>query len=160
MQDQSPYNVPLSAMQLSARGAAATALGAADTAVILWPSFTDSSGIFTHASAAGTGSIFTVVRPGIYRVTLFAALAAAGDLDIGLSLNAPAASLTVSPVDFATAGVIGVEGFLSATAADLPLCGCSRTLRLAQGDVLRTLATVGVTLDANNSRLFIDQVAA
>ena len=158
MQDQSPYGVPLSAMQLSARGTAATDLGTADTCVILWPAFTDSAGIFTHASAAGTGSIFTVVRPGIYRVALFAALAAAGDLDIGLSLNAPAASLTVSPVDFATAGVVGVAGFLSATAADLPLLECSRVLRLAQGDVLRTLATVGVTLDANNSRLFVDQI--
>jgi hypothetical protein len=160
MQDQSPYGVPLSAMHLSCRGAAAIALGTVDTAVILWPTFTDAAGVFTHASAVGTGSIFTVVRPGIYRVTLAAALAAAGDLNIGLSLNAPAASLTVTPVDFATAGVIGVAGFISATAADLPLSECSRVLRLAQGDVLRTLATVGVALDVNNSRLFIDQIAA
>lgn len=166
MEQQSPYDVPQSAYHLAARGAAATAVGTTDTAVVLWPSVTDSSGIFEQASAAATGSIFTVVRPGIYRIDFYAALATAEDLNIGLSLNASASNaLTGSPVDFAAAdaglqseGIIAVGGMVAAAAADLPLCHCGRTVRLMQGDTLRFMATAEVTLDADNSRFFVDMV--
>lgn len=168
MQQQSPYRVPPTEVEIALRGAGATAVGSTDTAVILWPTVTDASGAFTHTSAAATGSILTCVRGGVYSIELFAALAAAGDLNVGISLNAAAAgALTGSPIDFVAAdaaagteGVIAVGGMVAAGAADLPLCWCKRSaVRLVPGDTLRFLATAGVTLDANNSRFFMERLS-
>lgn len=166
-QVQDVHKVPISEHLLTARGTAATAMGSTDTAVVLWPAFSDPSGAFVHTSTAATGSIFTVTRPGIWRIDFFAALAGAGDLNIGLSLNAAAAgAITTSPTDFAvvdagagTEGVIGVQGEVANGAGDGPiLCHVGRTIRLVPGDTLRCLATAAVTLDANNTRLFLDRL--
>ena len=166
-QQQSPHKVPPSELQVSVRGTAATAVGGTDTVVVLWPSVSDPAGVFTESSVAATGTVLTVVRPGIYRIDFFAALAAAGDLNIALSLNAAAAgALTTTPTDFlvvdagaGTEGVIALQGEVSNGAGDGPvLCHAGRTIRLVVGDTLRCLVTAGVTLDANNTRLFIDQI--
>jgi hypothetical protein len=167
MQQHSPYHVPPTETEVTLRGAGATAVGSADTAVILWPSVTDATGAFTHTSAATTGSILTCVRPGVYSIELFAALALAGDLNVGLSLNAVGAgALTGSPADFLAAdagagseGIIAVGGMVAAAAADLPLCYCKRIIRIVPGDVLRFMATAAVTLDADNSRFFMERLS-
>jgi hypothetical protein len=104
------------------------------------------------------------VRGGLWCIELFGALAGAGLLNIGLSLNAAGAgALTGAPSDFVTTdagagsmGWIGIGGSLLATAnSDNYL---SRTVRLVPGDVLRFAATVGVTLDADNSRFFLTPI--
>lgn len=143
-------------------------MGSTDTAVVLFTSVTDASGAFTHTSAAATGSVFTCRRPGVYRIDFFAALAGAGNMDIGLSLNAVGAgALTGSPLDFAAVdggagseGIIGCQGEVSNGAGDGPvLCHVGRTIRLVQGDVLRFMATAGVTLDTDNLRFFMERLS-
>jgi len=122
---------------------------------------TDASGAFTLAEAAATGSIFTCVRGGYWVIDMFGALAGAGALDIGISLNAAAAgALTGPPSDFVAVdagagseGIVACAGDLLATAtSDVSV---HRTLRLVPGDVIRFMATAGVTLDADNSRVFM-----
>ena len=167
MQDQSPYNVPLSAQLITVSATAGTATGSTDTIVVIFTTITDPANAFVSSASATLGSAFGCLRPGIWRVDFFAALAAAGDLNIGISLNAArTGAMTTSPTTFAvvdagggTEGIIGLSGFLSATAADLPLLQCSRTLRLAQFDALRFVVTAGVTLDTANLRVFMTKLS-
>jgi hypothetical protein len=167
MQDQSPYQVPLSAQLITVTATAGTAVGSTDTIVVIFTTINDPANAFVSSASATLGSAFGCVNPGIWQIEFFAALAAAGDLNIGISLNAArVGALTTSPTDFVvvdagggTEGIIGLSGFLSATAADLPLLQCSRTLRLAFGDVLRFVVTAGVTLDTDNLRLFMTKLS-
>lgn len=147
-------------------GAGATAMGSTDTAIIRYTAamVTDVAGSFILVEAAASGSIFTCVRGGLWMIELFGALAGAGALDLGISLNAAGAgALTGSPLDFVavdagagTMGYIGVAGDLLATAtSDVQV---SRLVRLVPGDVIRFGATAAVTLDADNSRFFMTPI--
>ena len=148
---------------LAIRGAAATATGVVDTAVIRYTAamVTDNGGSFTLVEAANEGSTFTCVRSGIWSLELFGGLAAAAILDLGISVNAAASgALDGSPTDFAAvdagAGSMGYQAVAGQeVVGDLGRIYCARTLYLSVGDVLRFCATAGVALAANNSRLFL-----
>jgi hypothetical protein len=170
-QQQSPHLVPGSQHQVNVQGVGAAANGSTDTAVLRFTAanITNTQGGVTFTETAAAGTILTVVKPGIWIVSLFAALAAAGNLQIGIGLNAAAAgNITTSPTDFAVVdagagamGVIALAGDTSAAAEDGPhLLSCQRTLALSQGDTLRFYATAAVTTDAANTRFFMTQVAS
>jgi hypothetical protein len=141
-------------------------MGSTDTAVIRYTAamITDAANLFTVVESAANGTIITIVRPGLYAIDMYAALAGAGALQIGISLNAAAAgALTGTPADFVavdagagTEGIIACTGDTLATTVGDYYCGVVR--RFAQGDVIRFMATAGVTLDADNSRVFAELV--
>lgn len=166
-EQQSPYLVPPSeSVDATNRAdvllAAAVASGAVNTACLIWPTITDPSSAFTTGGDANLGSFFTCNRPGIWAIDFFAAdaAAAASIINIGISLNATAATLNSTPVDFAVAnnGLIAVAGTTSA-AADLPLVYCHRTVRLIPGDVLRFMFTATLTPDVANTRVFMTRLS-
>lgn len=166
-EQQSPYAVPPSEFVNATNRAdvllaGAVSEGSTNTAVMIWATVTDPSNAFTLATSAAAGDSYTCNRPGIWAIDFFAAdaAAAASIINIGISLNATAATLNSTPVDFAVAnnGLIAVAGTTSA-AADLPLVYCHRTVRLVPGDVLRFMFTVTLTPDVANTRVFMTRVS-
>lgn len=167
-QQQSPYQVPPSQFVDATNRAdvvlsEAVSAGSVDTAVTIWPTVADPSGAFTRATSATLGDTYTCNRPGIWSIDYFwadAAAAAAVQI-IGISVNATAATLNSSPVDFAVAnnGLIAVAGVTTA-GNDLVLAYCHRTVRLLQGDVLRFMQTVTLTPDLNNTRVFMTKLSS
>lgn len=166
MEQLSPFHRAAAGNLITAIGVGATATGVVDTAIVRYTAamVTDASGAFTLVEDANTGSAFTCVRGGTWMVELFGALAGAGVLDIGISLDAAdAGAMTGSPLDFVavdaaagTMGYVGVAGDILATAiSDLQV---SRVLSLIPGSVIRFGATAGVVLDADNSRFFMTQI--
>jgi hypothetical protein len=141
-------------------------MGSTDTAVMRYTAVnvTIGAGAWTLVETAANGSVLTCAKGGWWMVELFAALAGAGGLDIGISRNAAAAgALTGPPADFAAVdagagsmGVIACSGDLAGTASAGHFC--SRLQRFEVGDTLRFLATAAVTLDAANSRFFLNPV--
>lgn len=162
MQDQSPMNVPQSALSVDVTLAGAVSNGSTNTAVLIWPTVTNLTGAFTWVTSATLGDTFTCVRPGIWAIDYFwaDAGAAAQAHSIAISINASAATLNSNPIDFAVAnnGIVAVAGNTTA-GADLPLVQCSRVLRIAQGDVLRFLSTVALTPDVENTRVFMHRIS-
>ena len=146
-------------------GIDATALGSTDTSIIRYTAanVTDASGAFTLTEDATLGSDFECVRPGLWCIELFGAIAGAALLNLGISLNAAAGVRSGAPSDFVTTGGggidmgwVGIAGNLLATSImDIYLC---RHSWLVPGDVIRFAATVGVTLDADNSRFFMTPI--
>ena len=166
-QQQSPYQVPPSEFVNATNRADViladcVAAGSTNTAVMIFPTVTDPTGAFSLSTSAAAGDAYTCVRPGMWAIDFFAAdaAAAASVINIGISLNATAATLNSTPVDFAVAnnGLIAVAGTTSA-AADLPLVYCHRLVRLVPGDVLRFMQTATLTLDVNNTRVFMTRVS-
>lgn len=149
-------------------GVGAAANGAVDTAVLRFTAanITNAAGAFTVAEDGNLGTVLTNVLSGYWCIRLYAALVGAGNLQIGIGLNAAAAgNITTSPTTFAVvdagAGTMGVQALAGDTniAADGPhLLWCLVYLRLAPGDILRFYATAAVTTNADNTRFFCDPI--
>lgn len=151
---------------------AATALGTTDTSVINWPQVSIDGAVavqndwFTVTTTAAAGSQIALRKPGRYFVELNIALAGAGVLQGGISLGGTQAPFVAPPIDFS----VGAAGFLAINGAGTlattrPLVNCSVYIDNSRADVdtgtaniLRLCATVGVTLDADNTRCRIHRL--
>ncbi len=165
-QQASPHLVPSSQFLATVLGVGATALGAVDTAIIRYTAanITDASGAFTVVEDANTGCALTCVRPGVWAIELYAGINGAALLNIGISLNAAdAGAMSGPPIDFvAVDGAAGSMGYIAVggdlLATSILKSQVSRIIRLVPGDIIRFGATVGVTLDADNSRFFMTKI--
>jgi hypothetical protein len=144
---------------------AATALGTTDTSVINWPQIavdgvvTNTGDAFTATTTAANGTQITLDLPGYYRIDLYIALAGAGVLQGGISRAGTVAPFVTPPIDFsvATAGflAVGGEGTLATTRALIAIGAFVNNDRADINgtlNLIRLCATVGVTLDADNTR--------
>lgn len=143
----------------------ATALGTTDTAIINFPNIAVDGVVgltndFTTAvTTAAAGTIVTLDQPGLYSIELYCGLAGAGVLNGGVSIGGTIATFNQSPIDIATSptsAYAAVDGNQTlATNNQLINISILRRFTRAQingvANLIRFAATVGVTLDANNS---------
>lgn len=152
-------------------GTLATGQGSTDTSVIRFVAAnitqTTTSGANGYAvvETAVLGTQVSINRPGIYSISLNAALAIAGVLTAGISLGGTLAPFVAEPVDFgaATAAYVSIGGDPTLATAH-PLINVAATVQISRAmidgvqNVVRFGATVGVTLDGANSRFEIQRI--
>ncbi len=144
-----------------------TEQGTTDTAVLNYVTITNSSvahfTVTTAAAATTTGTVITILQPGVYAASMSLAIAA-GACAIGISLGATAAPFTTTPVAIGT--VDGLLVMQTNTVADASVQSCAVTFRIdpvdidATVNVLRFMATVGGTFVTTQVAMRVDRLTA
>ncbi len=144
-----------------------TQQGTTDTAVLNFITITTSSvdhfTVTTAAAATATGTVITILQPGVYVASMNLAVAA-GVCDIGISLGGTAAPFTTTPIAIGTVDGLIMLGTDAASTASIQML--SATFRIAPADidgtvnVLRFMATVGGAFVATQASMRIDRATA
>lgn len=144
-----------------------TQQGTTDTAVLNYITITNTSldayAVTTAAAATTTGTVITILQPGIYIASLITAVAAAHAA--GISLGGTSPPFTTTPVAFGTAEAL-ISLADNVTAMNQSVLSQSATFRVTPAmldgtqNALRFMGEVGATFIATQAKMRVERLVA